>query len=218
LVDVRTAEVTRSWTAHAGRVSGLVFLGDGRLLSCSEDGTANIWPTQSETPSVSVDSNAGPLYAVDVDDDGSFFTAGADGVIRQWSVANGTLITEYSSELGRQIWSLTVDRSNRTIYAACDDGMIRGWQIGDSECSTRLVGHVRQVWCVAMDSSSQTLASTGEDGTVRLWDLARGEQTAGFRSPGRYEGMKIFGAEGISLGQIRTLESLGAISWDVATP
>ncbi|MER6466834.1 AAA family ATPase [Streptomyces sp. NPDC001228] len=218
LIDVCSAEVTRSWTAHAGRISGLVFLTDGQLLSCSEDGTASVWPTQSETPSVRVDSEAGPLYAVDVDDHGAFFTAGADGIIRQWSVANGALIREYSSELGRQIWSLTIDRVNRTIYAACDDGVIRGWQIGDSECSIRLVGHVRQVWYVAMDDSTLTLASTGEDGTVRLWDLTSREQTAEYRSPGRYEGMRVFGAEGISLGQIRTLESLGAISWDAAAP
>ncbi|MDX2759258.1 AAA family ATPase [Streptomyces europaeiscabiei] len=216
LTDVTTGQATKSWKAHAGRVSGLVFLTDGRLVSCSEDGTACVWLPQGDTASLRVDGGVGPLYAVDADDEGAFFTAGADGVIRQWSVADGALITEYTSDLDRQVWGVIVDSPSRTLFAACDDGMVRGWTIGEPECSIRFSGHTRQVWSVAIDPLSQHLATTGEDGTVRLWDVARGVQTAEFRSPGRYEGMRIVDAEGISLGQIRTLESLGAVPWNMA--
>ncbi|WP_420076392.1 AAA family ATPase [Streptomyces sp. JL3001] len=216
LVDVATGQAVKSWTAHAGRVSGLVFLSDGRLLSCSEDGTACVWPAQGDIASLRIDGAAGPLYAIDTDDDGSLFTAGADGVIRQWNVMDGALITEYTSDLDRQVWGLAVDPQSRTLFAACDDGMVRGWVVGEADCSMRFAGHTRQVWSVAVDSASQKLATTGEDGTVRLWDIAHRAQTAEYRSPGRYEGMNIFNAEGISLGQIRTLESLGAVSWDMA--
>ncbi|MDT3444013.1 NB-ARC domain-containing protein [Pseudofrankia sp. BMG5.37] len=211
VVDSSTGEILDDWIAHGGRVSGLFFLPDGKILSCSEDGTAAVWLLGLPEPVFRVDGRSGPLYALATDGGDRFYTGGSDGVVRQWSLDDGRLEAEYASELKRQIWSVAVDTPRSMLYSGGDDGVIRSWSIGSLECSGRLRGHVRQVWCVAVDSESGTLASAGEDGTIRIWDAEQGRELRRLQSPGRYENTRIAGAEGISLGQIRTLESLGAV-------
>lgn len=85
--DVATGDELPALKGHTRMVTGLAYLPDGRLLSCSTDGTARTWDHASAKCLVTRDWQMGELTAVAVAADGMRAAAGSDnGEILIWDL------------------------------------------------------------------------------------------------------------------------------------
>jgi len=85
--DVATGDELPALKGHTRMVTGLAYLPDGRLLSCSTDGTARTWDHDSAKCLTSHDWQLGELTAVAVAADGMRAAAGSDnGEILIWDL------------------------------------------------------------------------------------------------------------------------------------
>src|SRR4029078_1604176 len=94
---------------------------------------------------------------------------------------------DYLNRLGRvgavilpgsnEVYGLAFHPNGQQIAAACQDGIVKIWDISRKKITQNLVGHTNYVFSVAYrPPDGRYLASAGADGTLRLWDLATGQE------------------------------------------
>lgn len=83
LYRVGSRHPDQEWKGHTGRVSGLTFFGDGRMLaSCSWDGTVRLWDVSSGQETTRFPIAAGQLQAICGSPDGTrLAVGGTDGPV-----------------------------------------------------------------------------------------------------------------------------------------
>lgn len=128
-------------------------------------------------------------------------TAGADGIIRVWSLADGREVGELPDDVdaGGPMLALAFDPRGRTLAAGKEDGSIHLWDLASGGPARVLAGHPSRtlnVRALAFSPDGTMLASAAEDGQLKLWEpgsgreLARSKQllpllAAAFRPDGR---------------------------------
>jgi WD40 repeat protein len=158
--------------AGGSPVLSVAFNRDGRLVAGgSEGGTLRIWrtitnkavPTQVRVSNAAVNGVAfSPLGH-------NLATASADGRVKLWGVAGGSL--RATSALSAARTGIAFSPDGATIAAGGADGTIRLLDASTLEQQgAALVGHAGPVLAVAFSPDGQTLASAGFDGSLRLWD------------------------------------------------
>jgi WD40 repeat protein/serine/threonine protein kinase len=166
----------RELSGHTGRVLGLAFLSDGRLVSGGDDGALRVWDTETGR-SVEIREGASPdaITSLSVPSDGDrIASSSADGVVRVWSVDG----LEPIAETPRQPVS-----ANKVVYgpsgalvAAYNDGLVRFWTRDGKEARSPLqVDDDRDaVFSVAISPDGRMLAAaSATDGvTLRSLDTA----------------------------------------------
>lgn len=153
----------RSWKfkytlrSHFDAVWSLVFHPtESVLLSASEDGTWKMWNLQSLAPSINKPpvtelepvytfrGHTGPVYSLALAADrGRVLSAGADSMIRVWTLPPSSLDPYDRHGVG-------VDYHLR-----------------------RLVGHTDAIWSLALHPHLSHVLSASADDTVRLWDYEK---------------------------------------------
>jgi WD40 repeat protein len=90
LFDVRTGDLVRTLSGHAGAVTSVVYSADGaRLVTAGEDGTVRISPVRGG-PAVVLYGYVGAVRTANLNAAGDrVVTAGRDGFIRLWDAAGG---------------------------------------------------------------------------------------------------------------------------------
>jgi WD40 repeat protein len=105
------------------------------------------------------------------------------------------------------------------VFAAGDDRIVRGWDIGSGQELFSFVGHSGPVLALAVDPSGGILASAGQDGTVRRWELVRGTELGEFLASTRAVRSLAFSPDGERLlvgGEDRQAQLLtreGKVLW-----
>lgn len=158
-----TVSGARSWKfkytlrSHFDAVWSLVFHPtESVLLSASEDGTWKMWNLQSLAPSINKPpvtelepvytfrGHTGPVYSLALAADrGRVVSAGADSVVRLWTLPPSSLDPYDRHGLG-------VDYHLR-----------------------RLVGHTDAIWSLALHPHLPQVLSASADDSVRLWDYEK---------------------------------------------
>jgi WD40 repeat protein len=99
-------------------------------------------------------------------------SGGADGSVRQWDAATGTLQAVLLGHTG-PVLSLAWSPDGHTVASGSADHTIRLWDAG-SGTDRLLRGHRDAVLALAWSPDGKTLASAGNEGVVRLWEGASG--------------------------------------------
>ena len=164
-----TASLEASWpSAKAAR--DVTFSRDGRLTAFSDaSGTIVVRDTHSWR-AVEELHHAGGATTVAFSTDGArLFSAGYDGIVREWDVAAGKQLRAFKASAA-PLWTLAISPDGKRLATAGEDTVIRLWTLDSPIRPTELRGHTRNVWEIRFSPDGKRLASCSFDYSVRLWD------------------------------------------------
>lgn len=173
-----------------------VSLNEKYFCSCSRDGTINIWERplgELNTSTVlkfkrTLKGHEGPVNSIQLYGD-TLFSAGGDALIKQWDIATGTCIRQFTGHV-RGLACIQLSPDGKTLVSGSNDKVIRVWDIESCRCLHILEGHMALVR--SLDVASGRIISGSYDQSIRIWDLATGKQLA---SIDNYFGSWIFSAK-----------------------
>jgi len=151
--------------------SGVLLLDDARALSCSRDGTLQLWNLESGT-SRAFEGHGNAIKCAMVLPDGTrALSWSQDGTLRLWDLENGA-----SQALGGHTsWvngaHLLADGAHVLSWSA--DHTLRLWDL-ESGTSRVLEGHSDSVLGAEVVADGARALSWSADHTLRLWDLESG--------------------------------------------
>eukprot|EP00043_Microstomoeca_roanoka_P004548 m.50392 g.50392 ORF g.50392 m.50392 type:complete len:1611 (+) comp12543_c1_seq1:178-5010(+) len=167
-------------------VYSLALLNDEWILAGTENGQQGqvffgqisdpVWRTSLSMPR----SNA--IRALAISPDGrTFFTGSADKLVRAWSTADKTCLSEGRGHSGT-VFTLAVTSSGQKIVSGSRDTTIRVWRwwSGRLELHHVLYGHSDSVTAVAVSKNERRIFSCGRDAVIITWDLESGARLSTF--------------------------------------
>ena len=214
------------WARHELGVQAVAIAPDGRAISGAADATVRVWDALSGEQSLLIEGATQGAWAVAASPDGQRIAAGCkDGVVREFSASDGSLIRELHGHVGhiRAVEYMpqgVADDSAPSLLSAAGDGTIRMWsRSGDEPLHVfeadlfAETGHRGGVLSMAVSKDGTRLLSGGRDGTIRLWDLqARAQQAVLRGHRGWVEAVTFAGSEAISASRDGTIRR-----WDLGS-
>ncbi len=101
-------------------------------------------------------------------DGGQLVTAGEDGLIRVWTVADGVVRLMLRGSVGG-VLGVAVSPTGQTIAGAGADGTVRLWDMATGTLLAVQQGHTDEVLSVAFSPDGSRLVTAGRDGTAHIW-------------------------------------------------
>ncbi|MBY0528020.1 MAG: WD40 repeat domain-containing protein [Gemmataceae bacterium] len=119
-------------SGHKSWVRGLAFAGK-YLLSGDYHGRLLWWPLDAgdgaPEPARNIEAHAGALQALAVSPNGQLVTTGGnDGVVRLWSVADGTLVHELPGH-EEPVWNVAFHPDGKQLVSADHKGVVKVWDV-----------------------------------------------------------------------------------------
>lgn len=167
-----TATRLRAFTGHAGTVTDLALLPDGKfLVTGSDDKTVRVWEVQSAKQMRSFQGHMTKILAVAVRGDGrQIASASEDGAIRLWDLSTSD-DHRALTEATEPVWSVAVSPDGKRAAAGGADKQIRIYEPESGKLEATLATG-SAVTTVAFFPDSNRLAAAGGDRIVRIWDVA----------------------------------------------
>ncbi|NTU80250.1 MAG: hypothetical protein HGA45_12895 [Chloroflexales bacterium] len=208
--DVAAGRQCHILRRHRIRARTVAFSPDGAsLASCGADGLIALWDVASGQHLGDLEGHSGWVSSVAYcPRSGVLVSGGMDQVVRVWvpEATTPRMLSGHTSAVNRVL----VTADGATIISAGFDRVIRLWDCARGTPVGELHGHTAAVADLTLVGAN-TLASVDVEGSVRLWDLSRGACAAVRQVEGRYAGMRIDGASGLSPAQRAALIRLGAM-------
>ncbi|XP_058759642.1 protein JINGUBANG-like [Vicia villosa] len=172
------------WIKHNDTVSGLAVNEKEKLMySVSWDKSFKIWDLSSGYYRCleSFHAHDDAINAVVVSEDGTVYTASADGCIKAWKMDNKVKRYSFVS-VGKQkptVNALAMNGDGRVLFSGGSDGTICRWESNNKKCEENnnvvlmetLRGHSGAILCLV--NVNELLVSGSADHTVRIWRRER---------------------------------------------
>ncbi|HKR12794.1 MAG TPA: WD40 repeat domain-containing protein [Pyrinomonadaceae bacterium] len=180
--DGRLRYVTEEYSVY-----GLAFSPDGSMFAAScRDGVRLFRLTDGQLLRTLAGNQ---LFSVAFSPDGqTLASGGAEGEVRTWRVADGTLLHTFL--LNKHVTTVSFSVDGKLLAAGSSEtiGFVRPedtsmgenpialWQLSDNKLLTTLPGHKHGVLRLAFSPDGQTLVSGGSDGLLKVWNLGTKSQ------------------------------------------
>jgi WD40 repeat protein/serine/threonine protein kinase len=141
----------------------------------------------------------GVVWSVVFSPDGTrLATAGDDGTVKVWDVANGRVMLTLKGHTD-QIWSVAFSPDGKRLASASFDRTVKLWDAATGKIIRTFEGHTRWVGSVAFSPDGNQLATASHDGTVKLWDTTSGQNTRTFEGHSGLVASVAFSPDGKSI-------------------
>lgn len=157
---------------HHGSVNALAVLGDGRVVSGSEDGTLRIWDVESGELLRTLEVHKSMIGDVAVLDDRRVISIDYRGVLCVWDVESGEKLS--SIEMSRFESSCMAVLQDGRVISGSSIGGLHIWDVDCKEELRRLDVHKSEIRSIAVLRDGRVVSGS-EDCTLQVCDVNRGE-------------------------------------------
>lgn len=160
---------------HSGVVSAVTILPDGcRALSCSADGTLNLWDLARGTFLRTVQGNLDWPCAVAALPDGRRAISGShDSTVRLWDLESGVCLRTFVGH-SDVVGAVAVLADGHRAISGSQDKTLKVWDLDTGDCLRTLKGHTGTIRAIEVLPYGKRVISASSDKTLRLWDLETG--------------------------------------------
>ncbi|HZU96265.1 MAG TPA: WD40 repeat domain-containing serine/threonine-protein kinase, partial [Planctomycetota bacterium] len=153
---------------HPGRVRGLAFLPDGRLLTACDDGSTRLWDGETGGLLRTAAHPSLPLALAVSGDGKEAAVGGQDGAVRLMDVATGEILETWK---GHSKWVNGVAFGpDRTVFSAGEDHLLEVWDLESRNGLGHFEGPAPE-WAVTPLGPRAVVVSGGV-GNVHVIDLS----------------------------------------------
>ena len=186
LWDVATGQLVRRLKGLRGTANGIAFSSDGRWLTATsslESPAMCVWDLATGEPQgADLPGHKGPPALLRFfNDDKQLATAGDDGTLRIWNLADSRQLRVIQHEPDsrgsmKRIRAMDVSPNGSYVATSSMDDSVRLWETATGKEIYRLPGHGRLGgWrALRFTPDSKQLISWGDDMHVYSWDVATG--------------------------------------------
>lgn len=155
---------------HRDRINVLQFDASYRLLTASDDGTAQIWDAPKGIVLMVLKGEGGFVRAGALSPDGAKVATGySSGVVRIWDSTSGaSLFTLQRHE--NYIVSMSFSSDGKRLMTASWDGTARIWDVGAGTELTLLRGHGDLLTDAKFSPHDEFIVTASRDNSMRLWN------------------------------------------------
>lgn len=173
-ISVGHAQEVWSVDAHAGRITGVAFVLDGKMLATAGLNEVKLWDVSQGTLKGTLSTNKGHILAISPSPDGkSLATAAADTTVRLWDINARRVTSTFKHD---SFVTAVANSPIGTKIAAASAEKISLWDLTEQKLEKVLSGHENVIDSLAFSADGKTLASGSRDETVRLWDVQLGRE------------------------------------------
>ncbi|CAI5719155.1 unnamed protein product [Hyaloperonospora brassicae] len=127
-----------------------------------------------EQDDTAMDAHDGPVSAVAVDAlNETLVSAGIDGKLKFWGLKKHELRHEINVD--SPISQMELHRDSNLLCVACDDQILRLFDVTTYKLVRRFAGHSHGVTDMTFSSDARWLFSSSADASLRVWDIPTGK-------------------------------------------